>query len=302
MTERNTTSRRAKHYTLGQVATAYLLHAREEVQPGTYANYRATVHAFLAFAGEDIPAGDVQPLLVSRFMRACLEDGRSPHTVRGHYRRLRYGLFAWAVKRGLISANPAHDSKQPREPNSSSRSIDLETYQRMLIYAGETANPFRDTALLRLLWDTGARINELLSVTLADTNLEDRCLRIRWQTTKTWHERVVPFTVETLAVLHDYTAFERKPGEGPLFLSSKTGGQFYYKSGTQLVREIAASAGVTASPKDFRHAFVARMQDAGVSDTLIMELTGHRSVTMIRVYGRERAGQNAIAAYRRLVG
>jgi integrase len=71
---------------------------------------------------------------------------------------------------------------------------------------------------------------------------------------------------------------------------------------SRLVREIARLAGVKASPHDFRRAFVERMQAQGMPDTLLQQLTGHRSTQMIVRYGRRKASENALRLQRQYMG
>lgn len=121
--------------------------------------------------------------------------------------------------------------------------------------------------------------------------------------TKTNHARVVAVEKACVLALNDYLILERKAKDAEeLFVSATTGRGFHYETGKHLVREIGVRGGVAVGAHDFRRAFVCRMQEAGMSDSLIMQLTGHRTERMIRVYGRPAAQQNAILAYRRAVG
>ena len=214
----------------------------------------------------------------------------------------RYGFLSWCVKRGLLRRNPAALVRQPTEPEEPGRSVDQQTFGRLLAHTRDGMAPNRDRAVLWLLWDTGMRIGEVAQLTVRDVSFERCEIRIRAVTTKTDTERWVAFSENTRLALYDYLAFERGNDPGPLFLSLRTGEGMTGPTMSRLVREIARLAGVKASPHDFRRAFVERMQAQGMPDTLLQQLTGHRSTQMIVRYGRRKASENALRLQRQYMG
>ena len=137
---------------------------------------------------------------------------------------------------------------------------------------------------------------------MADVSFERMQIRIRAATTKTSQERWVGFSEQSRLALYDYVAFERGSGPGPMFLSSKTGREMASPTMTHLVRDLAKLAGLQVSAHDFRRAFVERMQAQGMPDTLLQQLTGHRSTQMIVRYGRRKASENALRLQRQYMG
>lgn len=301
MDTRTTRARHPHNVTLKEMVQSYLYHVENTLAPRTHESYATSLALFVAFCG-DVPAEDVTDLHVVRWMKSRLDEGKAPNTVRSDYRRLRYGFFSWAVERGHVGRNWAALAKPPSEPDEPGRSITDRELGRLLLATSGSRTEYRDRALLLLLWDTGMRIGELSQLALADVDLGESVVHVRAEITKTNHERWVPFRAECRAAMHDYLAFERGMEPGPLFLSSRNGKAFHEQTAKHIVREIGIRAGVKVGAHDFRRALVERLQREGMPDTLVMRITGHRSVAMVVRYGKRVANDNAILAYRRVMG
>jgi site-specific recombinase XerD len=292
-------SRRANH-SLNAVIQSYCWHIEQTLSRSTLVAYRQSLRLLAAELG-DRPIRDVAGIDIARFIRARRDQGRSEDTIRGDITRIRT-FFGWALQAGHISANPCQLVPPPKSPQKAGRTIDEAGFRRLLAYAVESVMPFRDSALLWLLWDTGARINELCQAELADLDLKTRTLHLRWENVKTKAERIVPFTDSTAGALADYLNLERGTLPGPLFISSRTGEAFAPQTGSLLVRKLAKRAGLEASPHDFRRAFISRMQEAGLQDSVIMTMSGHSSMTMLLKYTRARRQETALQHYRARFG
>lgn len=292
--------RRKPSPTLSQLIDSYFFHVRESLTPTTVAAYGHSLNALVAVLG-DVPAADIKGTDMTAFLRARREQGRSEATINGDYTRVQT-FFRWCVTAKHLKSSPCALVRAPRRPNKAGRTVTREQFDRMLVWCDESVMPYRDASLLWLLWDTGARINELCGMEYQDLDLLTRTAFLRWENVKTKADRTVAFTEEAAAVLNDYIVFERGTEPGPFLISSKTGARFHPTTGSALVRKLARTAGVEASAHDFRRAFVSRMQAAGMSDSLIMQLSGHHSVLMVRRYAAANATENALKAYRKGVG
>lgn len=302
MDTRTTGARHPHNTSLGELAQAYLYHVENTLRPVTFTGYASSIRLFVAFAG-DIPADEVTDLQIVQWMRLRLSEGKSPNTVRSDHRRLRYGIFSWALERGYVSRNWAALAKPPAEPDEPGRTVTEQDFARLLMFAKESACPHRDKAILWTLWDTGMRIGELGKLTLGNVIFEgDATINLPSSITKTSQERWVPIRDHCRAALYDYLAFERGMEPGALFLSSRTGKALHEQTAKHIVREIGQMAGLKVGAHDFRRALVERLQREQMPDSLIMQITGHRSTSMIVKYGKRAASENAILAYRKALG
>lgn len=302
----DTRTKRGRHphkTTIGQLATSYLLHMEPPtLAKATYRSYATSIRMFVEFVGSETPLDDITDLPIQRWARSRQQAGTAPNTVRSDLRRLRYGLFSWAVKRKLVEQNWAALAKPPAEPDEAGRIVTEPEFGRMLAACDDRMSPYRDKAMLWLLWDGGFRVGEFTQLELADIDFERDVVHVRAEITKTQQERWVPFLADTKAALYDYIAFQRGMKPGRLWVSGVTGEPLTEQTPKHLVRQIGVKAGLEVGAHDFRRALVCRLQAKGVPDSLIMRITGHKTIAMIIKYGKRLATQNADKAYRAAFG
>lgn len=297
----DTRTRRRRHphsLTLTELVEAYDRHiATLSLSKRTLESYREAAHQFADFMPPGTPVSDISELDVQRWIKHRRDAGLAAATVRGNLRRLRSGLFAWAHERKAFRHNWAKLAKMPPDEQKVQRSVDEETFARLLAITADSPTELRDRALLWILWDTGARIGSITNLRREDILLHRQ--EIRFVKTKTREERYNPIFEHCVAAISDYIAFERGNEDGPFWINSRTGEPLHEQTLKHVVMKLGKLAGVKVSAHDFRRGLVERLQARGMSDSLIMQITGHRSVDMVVRYGRRRAAENARAEYRR---
>ncbi len=157
-----------------------------------------------------------------------------------------------------------------------------------------TPTGYRDTVLLSVLYDTGARVQEVVDLCVRDVRL-DQPPQIRL-TGKGRKTRVVPLMQSTAELLHDYIdrnkLRERPLSDQPLFVNRY--GQQYTRSGiAYMVRKYAAAARPAVrslpfgmSPHVFRHSKAMHMLQGGVPLIIIRDFLGHADMKTSEVYAR----------------
>ncbi len=161
-----------------------------------------------------------------------------------------------------------------------------------LIEAPDTSRPLglRDRALLEMYYATGARVTELITLTLKGLNLSLNYARIMGKGTK---ERIVPFGDQARDALSGYLAEERPRLEqtvgrsAPEFVFlSRRGRKLTRDRIFRLVRHYAQRAGIggSVSPHVLRHSFATHMLERGAGLRVVQELLGHSNVTTTEIY------------------
>jgi integrase/recombinase XerC len=145
----------------------------------------------------------------------------------------------------------------------------------------------RDKAILELIYGTGLRVGELVSLDLSTTDLEDMLVRVLGKGGK---ERIVPFgepAAEALGhYLRDRAGWARKgPGTDALFLNAR-GARLTARSVHRMVRKYLNQAALHAglSPHSLRHAFATHLLERGADLRAIQELLGHSSLSTTQKY------------------
>jgi len=158
-------------------------------------------------------------------------------------------------------------------------------------------NKERDILILRVLWDTGARIGEVLELRYKDIDLDSGILRLRH--TKTREERKVAISQPTLEFLKYYMQFNIYQEPDSYVFQNQKGEKVRRDHITKLfkwaVDELKAERKIPKNKRlvvhSIRHSFITRMLDAGIPLEVVSAYVGHLNIstTMIYAHAKERA-------------
>lgn len=260
------------------------------LRPSTISHYTRDVRRLADFFDGQTPdsldASDLRTFLAS------LQSRYAPKTVRETQLAIRK-FFRFLLSEGETGSNPTDGFKliNPGPPEPQPTYTEAETKRLLLACSMQTNGGIRDRALLLVLFDTGVRVGELVSMQLPDW--EHRQARVSGKT----GVRNVPMGVATLQAVERYV---RKWGisEGLLWRGKK--GPLTGSGVLQLVKRLSRRAGVDhKGVHAFRRASAAQMKRLGMQDSDILEIMGWKDVTMLRRYTAEVAEELAHDAHRR---
>ena len=267
------------------------------VAPSTIASYQAVGANLLRFLhdkGMPTAAGRVTRDHLEAFL-AELVDRVAPATVAKHYRSLQQ-LFRWLVEDGEITDSPMARMRPPQVPEQPVAVFTDDELGRLLAACrGNTFEKRRDTALLRLLLDTGMRASELVGLMVADLDHEQSVAHVMG---KGRRGRGVPYGLKSADALRRYL---RSRSTHP---AAQSPAQWLRKKGdlttsglAQLLERRATEANVEGvHPHRFRHTFAHTWLAAGGQEHDLMRLAGWSSPQMVGRYaasaGAERARDN----------
>ena len=275
---------------------AWLEHLERErnCSPHTLRAYAGDLERFVAFLAEylgreprAIDPAEIDALAVRSFL-AWLSRRGTARRSQGRALAAVRGLFRWATREGRLPANPAATVRTPKAGKSLPEHLRPGEIEALLAAPeGDEALARRDRAALELLYATGLRVSELVSLDWSDLDLRARVLRVVGKGRK---ERMVPFgrpAQAALAAWRESWSAVASPGgeEEPVFLNA-TGTRLSDRSVRRLIDRAVESTALARGvhPHVLRHTFATHLLEAGADLRAIQELLGHESLSTTQRY------------------
>ena len=236
--------------------------------------------------------GDIQAYLGHRFSRKTRASSaaRLLSSLKRFYRFL--------VRSSEIAADPTLKIEAPKLPRGLPKTI-TEADVEALLHAPDVEKPvgLRDRAMLEVLYASGLRVSELVTLTAAQVSHDMGVVRVMGKGSK---ERLVPLGEEALAWLSRYQREARpallgKRASDALFVTARAAAMtrqaFWY-----LIKRYAllATPGKSISPHTLRHAFATHLLNHGADLRVVQLLLGHSDISTTQIYthvARERLKQ-----------
>jgi len=192
-------------------------------------------------------------------------------------------FFKFLHSRRLIKNNPALLLYTPKVPEKLPDFLSEEEVVKIIESPkGSSWQTLRDRAILELLYSTGIRVGELVSLTVKDINFADETIKVKGKGKK---ERIVPVGTPAMKALIEY--IEQKPYSrvDAVFLN-KYGKTLTERSVERLVDKYSKKAGIgkKVTPHTFRHSFATHMLNRGADLRTVQELLGHERITTTQIY------------------
>ena len=199
-------------------------------------------------------------------------------------------FFGFLLENGSIIADPSESLGAPRVGRSLPKYLNKEEVSKLLEVAYQAGGNEgrRDAAILEMLYATGLRVGELVSLNVGDIDLQESYVRCWGKGSK---ERIVYLYPKALRELKDYLSHTR-----PALLGSRRGetGLFVNHRGERLTRQwiwnimktYGEKAGINQriTPHTLRHSFATHLLQSGASLRHVQELLGHSSISTTQVY------------------
>jgi integrase/recombinase XerD len=258
----------------------------------TIAAYRNDLSQLVRFVQEQDPSRDnwskVDRPLLQRYVSELQRQEYASSTVARKVAALK-SFFHFLHNESLIGSDPTTDLESPKVKKRLPRSLDPKQVRRLLDAPARDGSPksLRDKALLAVLYATGMRVTEAVTLVVEHADVEQG--RIRCES-HDGRPRVLPLTAEAAEAIDAYLQRGRPfllkdPQENALFLNHR--GERLTRQGLWLIIKVyAKKAGLPpgVTPHTLRHSFAAHKLSQGSELREVQRLLGHANISTTHIY------------------
>lgn len=277
-----------------------MMSAERGAAPNTLAAYRRDLedlHVFLNRRGGQLTQAGSTDL--AAYLQSLAAEGLATTSQARKLSTLRQ-FYKFLYAEGLRPDDPTGVLDSPRKERPLPKTLRMDEVERLLSQAAREAAladgkqfvRLRMLALVELLYATGMRVSELVSLPARVLDREGRFLMIRGKGNK---ERLVPLSRTAMAALKAYGEMKQRLEQeqdvrdpGPfLFPSAGKEGHLPRQVFARDLKDLAARAGVSAtvlSPHVIRHAFASHLLANGADLRVVQELLGHSDISTTQIY------------------
>ena len=295
---------RAEPSTVDTTQTAlterYLEHARvqKRLAPRTVALYSEDLHKLMTVAAQSgIALTAVQNHHVRRWVAQMHAGGRSGRGIALILSGWR-GFYTWLGREGQISANPVQDVRAPRQARPLPKALGVDEAVQLADHVAEGDDPWleaRDAAMVELLYGSGLRVGELISLDAHPSpqaqswlDLDDAQAHVLGKGSK---RRSVPLGAAAVTATRQWLAARATLPQAqrtPALLLGRNGTRLTAQAIWQKLRLRSQQAGlsVPVHPHMLRHSFASHLLQSSGDLRGVQELLGHANISTTQVYTR----------------
>ena len=265
-----------------------MLAAERGSASNTIQAYRRDLADFVEHLAGDLVEAEKEDICA--YLAALADGGMAASTAARRLSALRQ-FYRFLHGEGVRGDDPTSGIDAPRRGRSLPKILSVREVERLLNAARDYPGPegVRFVALMEILYATGLRVSELVSLPFPSATPERPFLMIQG---KGGRERMVPLSVPAKTALANYEAVrahftKRVDDHKWLFPSRSKGGHLTRQRFAQLIGELATRAGVDrrrVSPHSLRHAFASHLLAGGADLRSVQRMLGHADISTTQIY------------------
>ena len=265
------------------------LTTEKHASANTVSSYMRDLRQFTSYAAvRQLKAEDVTQTNISTYLDFLSGQGKSPATVSRSLASIK-GFFTYLISQNVRQDNPALHIATAKAEKKLPQVLTGKEVERLLAQPKCTdMKGYRDKAMLELLYATGIRVTELISLNLTDVNLAGSFIRCESK----GKERIIPLYPAAVDALAVYMQNIRPKmiadiDETALFVNV-SGDRMSRQGFWKIVKSYQEKAHIDKdiTPHTLRHSFATHLLENGADLHSIQEMMGHSDISSTQVYAQ----------------
>lgn len=199
------------------------------------------------------------------------------------------GVCKYLIIENIVQEDPAENLQSPKKWERLPKALGISEVKSLLekSITENSRNPaaVRDYVMIELLYSSGLRVSELVSLRLEDIHFDAGFLRVVGKGSK---ERIVPVSMRALEKIKNYMKRERmeilkKKPSTYLFVTNR-GGPMTRQRFWQTIKKTGKKLGIPLSPHTMRHSFATHLLEGGADLRSLQKMLGHSDISTTQVY------------------
>lgn len=254
----------------------------------TLKSYNYEINLYQIYLEDKLNIIDIEKVSkenIESYLKYCYLKNEDSKTI-SHKITTIYNFHNYLLREKVIKDNQAEFIDRPKLAKHLPYTLTVKEIDKLLDIALVTVFDYRDKAMLELMYGTGLRVSELVSLTVYDVDFYNAFLRIKGKGSK---ERIVPINNASLKYLKLYLdrrcLLLKKKTSDELFLNARGEGisrQGFFKN----LKKILAKKGMPTniSPHSLRHSFATHLIENGADLRSVQTMLGHSDITTTKIY------------------
>lgn len=267
----------------------YHLAVERGLAKNTIASYRADLTGYILYCrnhGINEPHEAGRDTVMSYLFQLQL-DGRSPATISRRLAAVRT-FYRYVIREGFLQEDPSAELESPKLAQKLPRVLSIEEVDHLL---GQPLiskpSGLRDKAMLEVLYATGIRVSELVSLDLMNIHLDSGFIRCFGKGSK---ERIVPLGDVAARFIKEYLergrSILKKSGDTPALFLNQHGRRLTRQGFWKIIKKYALKANIKTAitPHTLRHSFATHLLENGADIRSVQEMLGHADISTTQIY------------------
>ncbi|MDC7124029.1 MAG: tyrosine-type recombinase/integrase, partial [Spirochaetales bacterium] len=197
--------------------------------------------------------------------------------------------YKWLLLQGYIGFNPFDNIRSLKKQHKLPDYLFEKEIDALIALTGTGFTGIRDRFILELLYSTGCRVSEAVSINISDIDFKDHAIKVSGKGQK---ERIVFLGKRAMNCLEEYLALRNiradkdDPDAVNALLLNFRGARITQRGIAGIIEKYVSKSGIVknVSPHTFRHSFATHLVEHGADIRVVQEMLGHESLSTTQIY------------------